>query len=125
MHHVVYVSLLLLPAEAQSWFGSLDRNTTQWFGKYASGYLSPSLILFEASALASLHDESIRVRTLQNGRHIVVLYTKDELEVELVVRLPETFPLKTVEVSCEKKHGVAESLWRKWMLQMKIVLSGN
>ena len=100
MHHVVYVSLLLLPAEAQSWFCSLDRASVQWFGRYASSYLSPSLIRYETASLQSLQGhESVKIKTLQQGRHIVVVFTKDEIELDLEIRLPENYPLRAVEVN--------------------------
>ena len=52
----------------------------------------------------------------------MAIYTIDEGSMELVVQLPNNFPLGPVIVDSGKKVGVTTSQWRTWMLQLTTFL---
>jgi len=43
--------------------------------------------------------------------------------MEVTVRFPPSYPLKTTEVEGGTRVGVSENLWRKWLLSMAAVIS--
>ena len=54
-------------------------------------------------------------------------YLKDEVTLEMSIRLPSCYPLKSIEVSCFNHSsgggGVPEGKWRRWELQMRNLLN--
>ena len=45
--------------------------------------------------------------------------------MELVLRLPDTHPLRQVEVDCAKRVGVSAARWRRWVLQIVRLLASQ
>ncbi len=63
----------------------------------------------------------LKCATLSNS--IFCFYSKCNLSV--VIRVPPTFPLRNVEVDCQKTLGVNEKRWRHWSLQIMRMLNGQ
>lgn len=49
---------------------------------------------------------------------MVATYTKDETGMDLVIRLPVSYPLRPVDVSCTKSIGISDAKQRKWLMSM-------
>ncbi|CAM8958405.1 unnamed protein product [Rhodiola kirilowii] len=45
-------------------------------------------------------------------------YKTEETGMDLVIRLPPSYPLKPVDVDCIGSLGISEVLQRKWLLSM-------
>lgn len=45
-------------------------------------------------------------------------YTKDETGMDLVIRLPASYPLRSVDVDCTRSLGISEVKKRKWLMSM-------
>jgi hypothetical protein len=71
------------------------------------------------------HGEDLKVSTSHGGKEIKACYTQDEIQIEMVMKLPPSYPLRAVEVECVSKLGVGEAQWRKWLLQMKTLLDSK
>jgi hypothetical protein len=54
---------------------------------------------------------------------VVATYVKDECELGMTIRLPPSYPLRPVEVSCARRLGIGEARWRRWVLQIVTLLS--
>ena len=54
-------------------------------------------------------------------------YLKDEVTLEMTMKLPLCYPLKGIDVSCYNRSsgggGVSEGKWRRWELQMRNLLN--
>ena len=48
-----------------------------------------------------------------------------QCQLSVVIRMPPTFPLRNVEVDCQKTMGIAESRWRRWALQIMLMLNNQ
>lgn len=51
---------------------------------------------------------------------MVATYTKEETGIDLVIRLPVSYPLRPVEVDCTRSLGVSEVKQRKWLMSMML-----
>lgn len=56
------------------------------------------------------------------GRLVWATYTFSDVTLEIGMRLPDAFPLHTVEVEARSRIGMSESRWRKTLLGMMTLL---
>ncbi|KAL1217589.1 E3 ubiquitin-protein ligase listerin [Cardamine amara subsp. amara] len=113
--------LRVLPAYVREWFNEMrDRSASSLIEAFTKSWCSPSLIKNELSQIkkADFNDESFSVSISKSANEVVATYTKDETGMDLVIRLPVSYPLKPVDVSCTKSIGISEAKQRKWLMSM-------
>jgi len=59
------------------------------------------------------------------SREIIATYQQDECQLSVMIRMPSTFPLRNVEVDLGKTMGIPESRWRRWALQIMLMLNSQ
>jgi len=69
---------------------------------------------------ADFRDENFSVSVSKSANEIVATYTKDETGMDLVIRLPASYPLRPVDVDCTRSLGIAETKQRKWLMSMML-----
>lgn len=67
---------------------------------------------------ASFADENFSVSVSKSANEVVATYTKDETGMDLVIRLPASYPLRAVDVDCPRSLGISEVKQRKWLMSM-------
>lgn len=67
---------------------------------------------------ANFSDENFSVIVSKSANEVVATYTKDETGMDLVIRLPASYPLRSVDVDCTKSLGISEVKQRKWLMSM-------
>lgn len=63
-------------------------------------------------------DECFSVSVSKSANEVIATYTKDETGMDLVIRLPVSYPLRPVDVECTRSLGISEVKQRKWLLSM-------
>lgn len=66
----------------------------------------------------SFADENFSVSVSKSANEVVATYTKDETGMDLVIRLPASYPLRAVDVDCPRSLGISELKQRKWLMSM-------
>ncbi|KAK4759113.1 hypothetical protein SAY87_020414 [Trapa incisa] len=120
--------LSLLPAYVRGWFTNLrDRTASTAIESFTRTWCSPPLIANELSQIkkASFLDENFSVSVSKAANEVVATYTKDETGVDLVIRLPASYPLRAVDVDCMRSLGISELKQRKWLMSMMLFLSNQ
>jgi hypothetical protein len=69
---------------------------------------------------ANFRDENFSVSVSKSANEVVATYTKDETGMDLVIRLPASYPLKPVDVDCARSLGISEVKQRKWLMSMML-----
>ncbi|XAR60795.1 hypothetical protein NMG60_11034309 [Bertholletia excelsa] len=113
--------LCILPAYVRGWFNEIrDRSTSSAIESFTKIWCSPPLITNELSQIkkASFTDENFSVSVSKSANEVVATYTKDETGMDLVIRLPASYPLRPVDVECARSLGISEVKRRKWLLSM-------
>ncbi|KAG5403658.1 hypothetical protein IGI04_009777 [Brassica rapa subsp. trilocularis] len=113
--------LRVLPAYVREWFSEMrDRSASSLIEAFTRTWCSPSLIKNELSQIkkADFNDESFSVSISKSANEVVATYTKDETGMDLVIRLPVSYPLKPVDVNCTKSIGISDAKQRKWLMSM-------
>jgi hypothetical protein len=59
------------------------------------------------------------------SREVVARYTQDECQLSVVITLPPNFPLRNVDVDGTKTLGVPEKRWKRWALQIRLMLNSQ
>ncbi|KAG6607353.1 E3 ubiquitin-protein ligase listerin, partial [Cucurbita argyrosperma subsp. sororia] len=113
--------LRVLPAYVRGWFCDLrDRSKSSVIESFTKAWCSPSLIANELSQIkkAEFADENFSVVVSKSANEVIATYTKDETGMDLVIRLPSSYPLRHVDVDCMRSLGISEVKQRKWLLSM-------
>ncbi|RVX22716.1 E3 ubiquitin-protein ligase listerin [Vitis vinifera] len=113
--------LRVLPAYVRQWFSDLrDRSASSLIEYFTKAWCSPPLIADELSQIkkASFADENFSVSVSKSANEVVATYTKDETGMDLVIRLPPSYPLRSVDVDCTRSLGISEVKQRKWLMSM-------
>ena len=125
--HLLTTSMECIPALIRNWFNNhVNRGDTGTVNKLVSTAISPILLHKEFNALnqsSTKQFNNMHVKTRPGVREIAAVYTVDEVSMELVVQLGANHPLSPVSVTCGKRIGVSNQLWRQWMLQLNTFLS--
>lgn len=74
---------------------------------------------------ASFVDDNFSVNVSKAANEVVATYKKDETGVDLVIRLPASYPLRPVDVDCTRSLGISELKQRKWLMSMMLFLSNQ
>ncbi|CAH8358759.1 unnamed protein product [Eruca vesicaria subsp. sativa] len=115
--------LRVLPAYVREWFSEMrDRSGSSSIEAFTRSWCSPSLIMNELSQIkkADFNDESFSVSISKSANEVVATYTKDETGMDLVIRLPVSYPLRPVDVNCTKSIGISDAKQRKWLMSMQM-----
>ncbi|XP_050216478.1 E3 ubiquitin-protein ligase listerin [Mercurialis annua] len=115
------IMLCVLPAYVRGWFTDLrDRSTSLLIETFTKTWCSPPLIVNELSQIktANFADENFSVSVSKSANEVVATYTKDETGMDLVIRLPASYPLRHVDVECMRSLGISEVKQRKWLMSM-------
>ncbi|KAH0637976.1 hypothetical protein KY285_037657 [Solanum tuberosum] len=113
--------LCVLPAYVRGWFSDIrDRSASSAIEFFTRAYCSPPLIMNELSQIkkANFADDNFSVTVSKSASEVVATYTKDETGMDLVIRLPGSYPLRPVDVDCTKSLGISEVKQRKWLMSM-------
>lgn len=69
---------------------------------------------------ANFADENFSVSVSKSANEVVATYTKDETGMDLVIRLPASYPLRSVDVDCTRSLGISDVKQRKWLMSMML-----
>lgn len=64
-----------------------------------------------------------QVKARSAAREVIATYSVDDIFIELVIQLPQNYPLGSITVESGRRIGVAVQQWRNWMLQLSTYLT--
>lgn len=93
---------------------------TNFWSRFMKLWWYRSVIIFCLLQIkkASFADENFSVSVSKSANEVVATYTKDETGMDLVIRLPASYPLRAVDVDCPRSLGISELKQRKWLMSM-------
>lgn len=113
--------LRVLPAYVRGWFSDLrDHSASTMIESFTKACCSPPLIADELLQIrkAKFVDENFCISVSKSASEVVATYKKDETGMDLVIRLPTSYPLRPVDVDCTRSLGISEVKQRKWLMSM-------
>jgi len=123
--HIFFETLRLFPAAVRHWFNSQEKKVANVIERFATKFVSPLLCSFELQAITKGEKKYDNMTLIARpaAREVVACYKLEELTMELVVTLPQNYPLNPAAVDVNHRVGVSVEQWRKWMLQLTVFLS--
>ncbi|XP_022618453.1 E3 ubiquitin-protein ligase listerin [Seriola dumerili] len=122
---VYYSTVQDLPAMVRLWWNSQEKRVSAAVEKFTIKYVSPVLSAQEISSVHSSTQmfDSMTVKARSAAREVIATYSVDDIFIELVIQLPQNYPLGTITVESGRRVGVAVQQWRNWMLQLSTYLT--
>jgi hypothetical protein len=126
--HILFRSVAAFPSLVRLWYNDLDRGTANRVDRFVAGCISPLILAKELSLIsgAAFDDTGeLTIRASSKTREITAAYSKDEAVLEVVLRVPPSYPLRPVQVDGTRRVGVSEGKWRMWALAMRTLLDNK
>lgn len=129
-HNIYYLLLKYLGFAVQSWFNNVkDLQIKQKIEKFTAKYFSPTLIHLlledvnnQKDSLAEKNDNmNIKVNYVTND--VKVSFLIDEQNMEMLISIPDIYPLMNITVEGSNRVGVKENRWRAWLLSSQKIIS--
>ncbi|CAL1573458.1 unnamed protein product [Knipowitschia caucasica] len=122
---VYYSTLQDLPAMVRLWWNSQEKRVSAAVEKFTIKYVSPVLSAQEISSVQSSTQmfDNMTVKARSAAREVIATYCVDDICIELVIQLPQNYPLGSITVESGKRVGVSVQQWRNWMLQLSTYLT--
>ncbi|KAE8287484.1 E3 ubiquitin-protein ligase listerin [Larimichthys crocea] len=122
---VYYSTVQDLPAMVRLWWNSQEKRVSAAVEKFTIKYVSPVLSSQEISSVHSSTQmfDSMTVKARSAAREVIATYSVDDIFIELVIQLPQNYPLGSITVESGRRVGVAVQQWRNWMLQLSTYLT--
>lgn len=122
---VYYSTVQDLPAMVRLWWNGQEKRVSTTAEKFTIKYVSPVLSAQEISSVHSSTQmfESMTVKARSAAREVIATYSVDDIFIELVIQLPQNYPLGSITVESGRRVGVAVQQWRNWMLQLSTYLT--
>ncbi|TPX38741.1 hypothetical protein SeLEV6574_g07659 [Synchytrium endobioticum] len=126
--HLYWRALRATPSLVRSWWSeSKKRQLTLAVETYTQTYFSPLLISREIATVARADKsqfDNMHIKASTKTSEISATYTVEDSGLEMIIRLPSSFPLKQVEVDSGPggRAGVTDAKWRSWLLSASAVM---
>ncbi|CCH46265.1 hypothetical protein BN7_5857 [Wickerhamomyces ciferrii] len=128
--HLFYTILTSIGSSASNWFNDIkDRNFKARVEQFTSKFISPSLINhklndFESKSTSlTSKDDNLKIKINRITNEMKASYLIDEQYLEVVFKIPITFPLNNIEVLGPSRVGVKEQQWKAWLLSSQRIIS--
>jgi E3 ubiquitin-protein ligase listerin len=131
--HLWYMCLKYAPTLAKNWWiDCKSRQTRVVVESWTEKYFSPLLIeeaLSEVATWAEHQDSSddnekdLLIKVLKKPREVYAGYEVDEMEMQIVIRLPANYPLEGVKVDGINRVAVSEKKWKSWLMVTQGVIT--
>ncbi|KAK9471701.1 uncharacterized protein V1510DRAFT_431063 [Dipodascopsis tothii] len=137
--HVYYLALYNVPSMCRSvWSDIRNRQLSTAVETFTQKYVSPTLIRHElstvqdslknpeAAGLGSAEDnENIEIKVSKVTGDVTAQFMVDEYVLEMVIHVPEAFPLRDVYIEGPRRVGVKENQWRAWLLASQALINSQ
>lgn len=128
--YVYFLALKYLGLLVLLWFNNirdlqLKQQVQTFTVQYASPVLISSMLTNVENATKSLigGEENLTIKVNKVTNEIKSIYIIDEQTMEMVVKIPNAFPLSGVSVEGPTRLGVKEKQWKAWLLASQRVIS--
>ncbi|GLH11764.1 RING finger protein 160 [Gryllus bimaculatus] len=114
-----------LPALVRQWWSDTRAKASAIVLKTTVQYVTPLLCTRDLQAIQNQNTKwkNMEVKVHSKARQVVAVYSVDESQMELIITLPEEYPLATIQVDTHTSSLVGTSHWRYWVKQLSIFLT--
>jgi hypothetical protein len=125
---VVFRTVEIFPTLAKHWWEmECPKYFTQPVRDFVETQVSPEILRRELDRIkrktSTFGDMTVTGSSI--SREITALYVQDDFTLTVLIRMPLSFPFRRAEVDCSKTLGVPETRWKRWALQITLMLNNQ
>uniref|UniRef100_A0A5S6QMQ7 E3 ubiquitin-protein ligase listerin n=1 Tax=Trichuris muris TaxID=70415 RepID=A0A5S6QMQ7_TRIMR len=123
--NVLFRLFELYPISVKAWWNDQGYKTSSRQYKFITQYISPILIEKELKTLSDgiANYPNLKVSIHSAIREVIAAYVKEELRLELVIRIPEAYPLAIISAEVTKQVlGFKRDSWSMLMKNLLCLL---
>jgi len=124
---VVFRTVEVLPTLVKKWWSDdCPRSLQSQVSEFVQYRVAPDTLKRELARINSASGiGDMEVSGSCVSREVTATYVQDECKLSVMIKIPPSFPLRNVEVDCQKTLGIAEKRWRHWALQIMRMLNSQ
>jgi len=124
---VLIRTIEVLPSLSRRWWEedcpNVYSNAVQSF---VEKYVSPEILKREMGRIKSAASFGpMAISASLVSREVSATYVQDDFSLKVLISLPVSFPFRSAEVDCSKTLGVPQSRWKRWSLQITLMLNNQ
>ncbi|RDL33780.1 RING protein [Venustampulla echinocandica] len=133
--NLYYLSLQYTPNLVKNWWlDCKSKQTSIAVSKWTEKFFSPLLIREAKDEVSKWADEQdtasedekdLIIKVSKNTPTIQAGYEVDEMMMQIIISLPDNYPLQGVEVRGENRVAVKEKMWNSWLRTTQGVMTFN
>jgi len=123
----VFRTVESVPTLCKSWWSDdCPRSSRAGVARFVEGAVAPETLRRELERIdgtGGLGDLVVSGSCV--SREVTATYVQDECKLSVLITIPPSFPLRNVQVDCQKTLGIDAKRWRHWSLQIMRMLNGQ
>ncbi|KAJ3043585.1 listerin E3 ubiquitin protein ligase 1 [Rhizophlyctis rosea] len=112
------------------WMECKNRQLTLAVENYTTKHYTSELVRTEMDSLSTADKsalEDLTIKASKQSNEVTAAYAIEDTNLEIVIRYPQNFPLRQIDVDAGKASGgrnagVGEARWRGWLLSTSAVM---
>ena len=124
---VIFRTVEVFPTLAKHWWEmECPKYFTQPVRDVVETQVSPEILRRELDRIkkaSTFGDMTVTGSSV--SREITALYVQDDFTLTVLIKMPLSFPFRRAEVDCPKTLGVPETRWKRWALQITLMLNNQ
>lgn len=133
--NLYYLCLKFAPGLAKSWWMNCKSKQTRIaVESWTEKYFSPLVIADALDEVATWagqqepepeEEKELIVKVSKNSREVYVGCEIDDMQMQIVIRLPAPYPLEGVKVDGINRVAVSEQKWQSWLMITQRVITSS
>lgn len=132
MVYLWFQTLKYTPSLGKTWWVDCkSKSARRTVEAYTEKYISSPIIedaLAEVTIWAEEQEpddegKTLEVKTSKKSREVVAGYDIDEMQIQLAIKFPSTYPLLGAQVEGLNRVAVSEAKWRGWLMVVQGVIT--
>jgi len=124
---VVFRTVEVLPTLSKNWWEEdCPKSSSNAISQFVESKVAPETLRRELQRInnaSNLGDMCVSGSVV--SREVTATYVQDECQLSVVIQIPPNFPLRNVDVDGRKTHGIPEKRWKRWALQIRLILNSQ
>lgn len=128
--HLYYLMLVFLGSDVRSWFNKVrDLQAKLKIEKFTCKVMSPLIAkkilqeVINSKNKLTNGDEKMNIKVNFTTYEVRTVYTIDDQVMEMVIKIPQAYPLYNVSVEGPQRIGVKDQQWKAWLLASQKVIT--
>lgn len=123
--HVYYLCLKYTPSLVKQWWMDCKSKQTRmaveaWTEKYFSPLIVDDTIdevqQWAEEQESTEEEKELSIKASKRSREVFAGYEVDDMQMQIVIRLPPAYPLEGVKVEGINRVAVSEKKWTSWLM---------